>query len=517
MARVTIFDTTLRDGEQSPGISLDPSEKLEIAHQLARLGVDVIEAGFPVASEGDFLGVQTIAQEVGNLPNAPVICGLARATEGDVRRCAEAIAPAKISRLHVFVSTSEIHRKEMLKGASEEDIIALTTEMVSLAATLADQVEFSAQDATRTETAFLKKVLKAAVDAGAHTINVPDTVGFTMPSEYGALIKEIVEIAGDAVVSVHCHNDLGLAVANSLEAVRNGARQIEVAVNGIGERAGNCALEEIVMGIQVRQDIMGVQTGINTKEIGRTSKLVASRTGYPVQYNKAVVGRNAFAHESGIHQHGVLANRATYEIMTAEDLGLVGAQLVLGKHSGRHAFLQALSDLGITLAEDRIADAFAQFKAVADRKREVNAEDLEAIVADAADMGEETWTLEMAQMMGGIATAPTSTVRIRHIADDREVTEAAVGDGMIDAICRAISRACGVEDAHLEDFRVASITAGRDALGDVTVTIRRDGTTYTGRGLSTDVVEATGRAWLEALNRSERLREARKGRTASHF
>ncbi|WP_336249464.1 2-isopropylmalate synthase [Stomatohabitans albus] len=517
MAHVTIFDTTLRDGEQSPGISLDPSEKLEIAHQLARLGVDVIEAGFPVASDGDFLGVQQIAKEVGNLPNAPVICGLARATEGDVRRCAEAIAPAATSRLHVFISTSDIHRQEMLKGASEADIIALTTEMVSLATTLADQVEFSAQDATRTETGFLKEVLKAAVDAGAHTINVPDTVGFTMPSEYGDLIEEIVALAGDAVVSVHCHNDLGLAVANSLEAVRRGAGQIEVAINGIGERAGNCSLEEVVMGMTVRHDLIGKDTRINTKEIGRTSKLVAQLTGYPVQYNKAVVGRNAFAHESGIHQHGVLANRATYEIMTAEDLGLVGAQLILGKHSGRHAFVQALRDLGITLDEARVDDAFAQFKAVADRKREVTADDLEAIVVDTADVGSEVWTIEMAQMMGGIATAPTATVRVRHVAEDRAVTEAAVGDGMIDAICRAISRACGVDDAHLEDFRVSSITAGRDALGDVTVTIRRDGTTYTGRGLSTDVVEATGRAWLEALNRSERLRDARKGRTHSNF
>jgi 2-isopropylmalate synthase len=503
---VQIFDTTLRDGEQAPGISLGVKEKLEIAEQLARLNVDVIEAGFPITSQGDFDGVKAIAESVGAQPNAPVIAALARCARGDIERAASALKGAARSRIHVFLSTSEIHRRAMLR-ASEDDILRSTAESVRHARTYTDDVEFSPQDATRTDHDFLRKVVETAVEAGATTVNIPDTVGYALPHDFGALIAEIVRRVGpDVAVSVHCHNDLGLAVANSLEAVRNGARQVEVAVNGIGERAGNCSMEEVVMALATRADLLKRSTQITTREIARTSRLVTALTGYPVQFNKAVVGRNAFAHESGIHQHGVLQDRLTYEIMRAEDIGLAGAQIVLGKHSGRHAFARQLSELGYELSAEELMRAFTRFKELADRKVELTDKDLEAIVADEVSASDEDiFELESLQVSGGTAAAPTATVRVRRNADGVVIDESAMGDGMVDAACGAIRRAVGI-DATLVTFNVAAVTGGIDALGDVTVQVEVDGRRTTGRGVSTDIVEASARAFLSAINRSVRLR-----------
>ena len=503
---VQIFDTTLRDGEQAPGISLGVKEKMEIAEQLARLHVDIIEAGFPITSQGDFEAVKAIAEGVGAEPEAPVIAALARCARGDIDRAAASLKGARRSRIHVFLSTSEIHRRAMLK-ASEDDILRSTAESVRLARSYTDDVEFSPQDATRTDHDFLLKVVDIAVEAGATTVNIPDTVGYALPHDFGQLIAEIVRRVGDGVgVSVHCHNDLGLAVANSLEAVRNGARQVEVAVNGIGERAGNCSMEEVVMALSTRADLLRRPTGITTTEIARTSRLVSALTGYPLQYNKAVVGRNAFAHESGIHQHGVLQDRLTYEIMRAEDIGLTGAQIVLGKHSGRHAFTRQLSELGYELSPEELARAFARFKDMADRKSELTDKDLEAIVADEVSASaDDVFELESLQVSGGTATAPTATVRVRRIADDVVIDESAMGDGMVDAACGAIRRAAGI-DATLVTFNVAAVTGGIDALGDVTVQVEVDGRCITGRGVSTDIVEASARAFLSAINKSVRLR-----------
>jgi 2-isopropylmalate synthase len=503
---VRIFDTTLRDGEQAPGISLGVKEKLEIAEQLARLHVDIIEAGFPITSQGDHDAVRAISESVGGEPDAPVIAALARCVRGDIDRAASALKGADRSRIHVFLSTSEIHRRAMLQ-ASEDEILRSTAESVRQARSYTDDVEFSPQDATRTDHDFLLKVVDAAVEAGATTINIPDTVGYALPHDFGALIAEIVGRVSDGIdVSVHCHNDLGLAVANSLEAVRNGARQVEVAVNGIGERAGNCSMEEIVMALATRSDLLRHPTRVTTREIARTSRLVTALTGYPVQFNKAVVGRNAFAHESGIHQHGVLQDRQTYEIMRAEDIGVTGAQIVLGKHSGRHAFARQLSELGHELAPDELARAFTRFKELADRKVELTDVDLEAIVADEVSASDDDmYELQSLQVSGGTATAPTATVRVRRTADNVTIDESAMGDGMVDAACGAIRRAVGIE-ARLVTFNVAAVTGGIDALGDVTVQVEVDGRRITGRGVSTDIVEASARAFLSAINRSARLR-----------
>jgi 2-isopropylmalate synthase len=503
--RVTIFDTTLRDGEQAPGISLDPGEKLEIAEQLARLGVDVLEAGFPVASQGDYEAVKAIAESVGTAPQAPVIAALARTHDDDIERAAKALKAADRARIHVFVSTSEIHRRVMLH-ASEDDVVEQAVAAVRRARSHTDDVEFSPQDATRTDPDYLMRIVEAAVEAGATTVNIPDTVGYALPHDFGRLIAEIVRRVGSqVVVSVHCHNDLGLAVANSLEAVRSGARQVEVAVNGLGERAGNCSMEEVVMALATRADLMDAPTSVRTREIARTSRLVSSITGYPVQPNKAVVGKNAFAHESGIHQHGVIQDRLTYEIMRAEDVGVVGAQIVLGKHSGRHAFSDQLQKMGYTLDREQIARAFVRFKELADRKVDLTDTDLEAIVTDEAfSAGDEAFELVELRVAGGTAALPSASVRLR-AADGAEVDESATGDGMVDAACRAIASAVGI-DASLTDFHVAAVTGGVDALGDVTVKVDVGGHRYTGRGVSTDVVEASARAFLAALNRSVRLR-----------
>jgi 2-isopropylmalate synthase len=502
---VTIFDTTLRDGEQAPGISLDVKEKLEIAEQLSRLSVDVIEAGFPISSQGDYDSVKEIASQVGGVDGAPTIAGLARCSRDDIDRAAEALKPSTSSRIHVFLSTSEVHRSAMLRGATDDEIVSRAVEAVRQARSYTDDVEFSPQDATRTDAEFLMRVVDEAVAAGATTVNIPDTVGYAIPFDFGELIGRIVTRVGPEVaVSVHCHNDLGLAVANSLEAVRNGARQVEVAVNGIGERAGNCSLEEAVMAFATRRDLLQRPTAVTTPEIAKTSRLVSTLTGYPVQYNKAVVGKNAFAHESGIHQHGVLADRLTYEIMRAEDVGVAGSTIVLGKHSGRHAVAKQLEGMGYDLSEGEVDQTFERFKELVDRKVEITDKDIEAIVADEVyATEEEAFELESLDVAGGTNTAPSATVRVA-IHDGGTVEESADGDGMIDAVCAALRRAVGSE-AVLVNYNVAAVTKGLDALGDVTCQIEVEGQRYTGRGVSTDVVEASARAFLSAVNKSVRL------------
>ncbi len=534
---VTVFDTTLRDGEQSPGISLDAREKVEIAEQLARLRVDVIEAGFSAASPGDFDAVKAVAEIVGNAPRGaagpggsegetddrepPVIAALARAMDSDIEAAAKSLAPAKHHRIHTFLSTSDIHRKYML-SASEDEILAQAVRSVELARSYTDDVEFSPQDATRTDFEFLVDIVAAAVDAGATTVNIPDTVGYALPHDFGNWIKLLQERVPDiaakgVILSVHCHNDLGLAVANSVEAVRNGARQVETAVNGIGERAGNCSLEEVVMAIRTRADILGLDHGVYTPELTRTSKLVSSLTGYGVQKNKAVVGENAFAHESGIHQHGVLADRLTYEIMKSEDVGADGSQIVLGKHSGKHAFRKAVADLGFELDDPEIASAFVRFKEVADRKGLVGSEDLSAIIISETHVkADDDYDFVGLRVSGGSDESPTAAVRIRVSDTDAArdlgvepgdvVTAEAGGDGMVDAACGAIREALGRTEVSLVSFQVAAVTGGIDALGEVTVTVEvEEGQRFTGRGVSTDIVEASARAYLDALNRSRRL------------
>src|SRR5256714_1225994 len=468
--RLTIFDTTLRDGEQSPGISLDVAEKLEIAEQLARLGVDIIEAGFPVASQGDFDAVDAIARSI----QGPVIAGLSRTQLADVDRCWAALKHAERARIHVFISTSPQHMEHMLK-MTREQVLAETKAGVARAREHTDDVEFSPQDATRTPMDFMIEVLNASVEAGATTLNIPDTVGYGIPWDFGALIQYVRrQVPGDYVLSTHCHNDLGLATANSLAGVQAGARQIEVCVNGLGERAGNAALEEVVMAIKIRADqFPGLETGIRTEELARTSRLVARLTGYPVQYNKAVVGRNAFAHESGIHQHGVLADKSTYEIIDASSVGQTGSQIVLGKHSGRHAFSDTLAKMGLSIQGDALNAAFARFKELADRKVQLTEADLEAIVAE--ELGttiEEGFALESLEVVGGTVGVPRASVVLTRGGD--KVEAMAEGDGMIDAACQAIKAATGV-DGKLTDFNVSSVTGGVDALGDVVIQVEAEG------------------------------------------
>ncbi|HEX9968780.1 MAG TPA: 2-isopropylmalate synthase, partial [Acidimicrobiales bacterium] len=500
--RLIIFDTTLRDGEQSPGISLDVVEKLEIAEQLARLGVDYIEAGFPVASQGDFEAVQAIARAV----HGPVIAGLSRTQLADVDRCWEALKDADRGRIHVFISTSPQHMEHMLK-MSQAEVLEQTKAGVSRAREHTDDVEFSPQDATRTPLDFMMEVLQTAVDAGATTLNIPDTVGYGIPWDFGALIQYIRRnITGDYITSTHCHNDLGLATANSLAGVQAGARQVEVCVNGLGERAGNAALEEVVMAIKIRGDqFPGIEVGVNTQELARTSRLVSRLTGYPVQYNKAVVGRNAFAHESGIHQHGVLAHSSTYEIIDAESVGQEGRQIVLGKHSGRHAFSDTLKQMGLHVQGDALNAAFTRFKELADRKVQITEADLEAIVAEEIGgvASAPTFAFESLEVTGGTVGVPRARVVVTKSGEKVEAT--AEGDGMIDAACQAIKAATGV-DGKLTDFNVSSVTGGVDALGDVVIQVEADGIRVSGRGVSTDVVEASARAYLNAVNRLVHVR-----------
>jgi 2-isopropylmalate synthase len=500
--RVQIFDTTLRDGEQSPGISLNTSEKLEIAHQLARLGVDVIEAGFPISSPGDFEAVQAIAREV----SGPVIAGLARVHVADIDAAWNALKDAERPRIHTFVSTSDIHIEHQLQS-TRADVLGLARAAVAHAKGYLDDVEFSPMDCTRADVEFTAEVVQAALEEGATTINLPDTVGYTMPHEFTALIERLYALVprlSDAVLSVHCHDDLGLAVANSFAGVLAGARQVETAVNGIGERAGNAATEEIVMLLHTRQADVGLHTGAVTHEIARTSRLVSRLTGYPVQPNKAVVGRNAFAHESGIHQDGVLKERTTYEIMDATTVGLDANSLVLGKHSGRHALKQALAELGFEVDGQALNMAFKRFKEIADKKKQVTAMDLEALVTDELREEIPAYALEWFEVEASSRRAPHATVGVT-LPDGSEATGSFTGDGPVDAVFHAINAATG-QDAKLREFRVDAVTGGQDALGETSVVLELGGVTGAGQGVSTDIIEAAGRAYVRALSNAARRR-----------
>ncbi len=496
--RVLIFDTTLRDGEQSPGYSMNTKEKLEMARQLARLGVDIIEAGFPIASIDDFEAVKAVAQQ---LKGGPIIAGLARAKDVDIDRAWEALQHAERPRIHTFLATSEIHLKYKLKCTPEE-VLEATMAAVKRAKGYTEDVEFSPEDAHRTDQDFLCRVVEAAIKAGATTINIPDTVGYGLPWEFGERIRNLMNrVPGieRVVVSSHCHNDLGLAVANSLEAVRAGARQVECTINGIGERAGNAALEEVVMGLRTRRDFLGFDTDVHTEEIYRTSKLLQSITGVSVQPNKAIVGGNAFAHEAGIHQHGVLQNPMTYEIMTPESVGVPTSRLVLGKHSGRHAFKKRLAELGVELAEADLSKAFVRFKALCDLKKEVFDEDLLALVEDEVLSASEAVSLEHLQFTGGTNIIPTATVRLR--VGGEVVQESGWGDGPVDAAYKAIDLITKIPGKLLE-YQIRAVTAGKDAMGEVTVVAEMNGQRVVGRGSSTDVIEASVRAYLNAVNRA---------------
>jgi len=503
MDRVLIFDTTLRDGEQSPGISLDVGEKLEIAEQLGRLGVDVIEAGFPIASPGDFDAVEAIAKSI----RGPIIAALSRTAFGDVDRAWEAVRHAERPRIHIFIATSEIHMAKKLRMTPDQ-VKAEVAASVSRAKAYVDDVEYSPEDGFRSDPDFMAEVCQLAVDNGATTLNIPDTVGFGVPEDFGKLIAYVLDtVRGDFVASTHCHDDLGLAVANSLAGITNGARQIECAVNGLGERAGNAALEEVVMAIKTRSDYFaGLDTGVRTEELSRTSRLVYRLTGYPVQFNKAVVGRNAFAHEAGIHQHGVLEDRNTYEIMDAGAVGQEAAQIVLGKHSGRHAFSDTLEKMGLHVQGDALNAAFRRFKELADRKVEITDADLEAIVAE--EIGADhvhRYSIAELELRGGTSGAPSARVVLTHEGGTVEAT--GVGNGMIDAAAAAIAEASGVSSTVL-DFQVASVTGGGDALGAVVFMLQsEDGIKASGRGVATDVVEAAARAYLNGVNKILRLRE----------
>ncbi|MBI4578823.1 MAG: 2-isopropylmalate synthase [Planctomycetes bacterium] len=498
---IRIFDTTLRDGEQSPGASLNMSQKEEIARQLERLNVDVIEAGFPISSPDDFEAVRSIAGIIKNC----TVAGLARCTEKDIVRAAEAVKDAVKPRIHVFCATSAIHRQYKLKRA-EEEILKLSVEGVKLAKSFCDDVEFSPEDASRTELPFLTEVVQAAIEAGATTVNIPDTVGYSTPVHFTNIIRHLREHVKNidrAVISVHCHNDLGLAVANSLAAVEAGARQIECTINGLGERAGNASLEEVVMAIKTRVDVYRCRTRINTKRIYPTSRLVAALTGIFVQRNKAIVGDNAFAHEAGIHQHGVLAHRATYEIMDPVDVGIPASKLVLGKHSGRHALRDRLQQLGHDLDDPRLDRVFEQFKVLGDRKKEIFDEDLEAMVSQVFEEAQtaRAWELASLQTTAGTGVVPTATVRLRNVQSGDVVTDAATGDGPIDAAFTCMMRIAGVE-ATLREYDLRAVTGGRDAQGEVHLELVANGHLYRGRGRSTDIIEASALAFLNALNRA---------------
>jgi len=494
--QVLIFDTTLRDGEQSPGISLNKQEKLEIAHQLARMGVDVIEAGFPITSPGDFEAVQAIAREV----EGPVVCGLARTGFQDIDAAWNAVRDAERPRIHTFIATSDIHIEHKLR-TTREDVKGQARAAVAHARQYTDDVEFSPEDGSRSDVEFMAEVIQIAIDEGATTINVPDTVGYTMPNEYAAMFEELYRLVPDlrkVVLSVHCHDDLGLAVANSLAGVTAGARQVECAMNGIGERAGNASLEEIVMLLHTRHANLGLSTRINTREIARTSRLVSRLTGYPVQPNKAIVGRNAFAHEAGIHQDGVLKERLTYEIMDATTIGLETNSIVLGKHSGRHALRKALEELGYKVEGAALNTAFKRFKDVADKKKKVTALDLEALVSDEMRQVPESYAMEWWGVEASNARTPLAEVAVR--MPGGELAEGSfTGDGPIDAFFNAINAAVG-HDGRLKEYHVSAVTGGPDALGEVTVLLELGGVTASGQGVSTDILEASGRAYLRALS-----------------
>lgn len=508
--RIKIFDTTLRDGEQTPGVSLNIQEKLEIARQLVRLGVDVIEAGFAISSPGDFQAVKTVAENV----RGATIASLSRAVEKDIDKAWEAVHNAESPRIHTFIATSDIHMKYKLKMA-EDEVLERAAAMVRYAKKYCSDIEFSAEDASRTRAEFLYRVIEGVIKAGATVINIPDTVGYSSPEEFGRLIKGIKEnVAGiDKVdISVHCHNDLGLAVANSLAALRNGATQIECTINGLGERAGNASVEEIIMGLHTRRDFYGEMThNIDTRQIYRTSQLISRLTGINVQPNKAVVGANAFAHQAGIHQHGVLEEKSTYEIMTPESIGLSQNSIVLGKLSGKHAFEERLKEMGFNLSPEEVSRAFEKFKELADKKKTVLDRDIEALVGDKFSQVEEVYKLDSFQISSGNKVIATATVSM--YKDGELITEASTGDGPINAAFKAVERTVGFE-LELQDYSLKGVTEGKDALGEATVRVLKDDRIFVGRGVSTDVIEASVKAYVNAINRvvSDHGRKASNGK-----
>ncbi|MDP8264552.1 MAG: 2-isopropylmalate synthase [Candidatus Aceula lacicola] len=494
--KVFIFDTTLRDGEQAPGASMNEKEKLEVAFQLERLGVDIIEAGFPVISKGDFNSVKSVAKHI----KKSRVCGLARSVKKDIDACYDAVKGAKRPRIHIFLATSKIHLEYKLKRTKEE-ILKMAVDAVKYARKKTDDVEFSPEDASRTDKDFLFRIVEAVIKAGAKTVNIPDTVGYGVPDQFGQLILDIrnnVPNINKSIISVHCHNDLGIAVANSLAAIKNGARQVECTVNGIGERAGNASVEEIIMALQTRSDYYGCSTGIKTQEICRTSRLVSKYSGFVVAPNKAIVGANAFRHEAGIHQDGVLKERTTYEIMKPEDVGFVETGLVLGKHSGRHAFRVRLKALGIDLKDEELDRAFNRFKNVADKKKEVYDEDLIAIAEDEAKLVPKAWQLVSLSATSGTKIAPKATVSIK--SKGKTFEKSSSGDGPVDACYKAIEGIVKVK-GELLDYSIQSVTRGKDALGEVTVKVRIKGKNYIAHGASTDILEASAKAYLNAINK----------------
>ncbi len=497
MEKVIIFDTTLRDGEQAAGGSLNIPEKLEIAKQLEKLGVDIIEAGFPVTSPGDFEAVRLISEEV----RTPVICVLTHANLEAVDQSWEAVKGAAHPCIHIVLSSSDIHLFYQLRK-SREEILKMSCDTVARARKYVDNVEFSAMDASRTDPAYIYQILEAVIDAGATTVNIPDTVGYAMPDEFGSLIDNVFKNVPNikkAIVSVHCHNDLGLAVANSLEAIKRGARQVEGTINGIGERAGNASLEEIIMAIKTRQDFYDLYTDIDTTQIYKTSRLVSELTGTPVQPNKAIVGANAFRHSSGLHVDGVIKMRTTFEIMDPKTVGVPSSSLVLGKTSGRHAFREHLAELGYSLSEEDFSRAFAAFKELADKKRDVTDKDIESIVAEEQRTISEGYHLDRLQVTCGDRGIPTASVKL--VAPEGEIkADAAIGTGPVDAVCKAINKIVAVP-CTLTEFTVKSITEGIDAIGEVLIRVENEGLTYTGRGADTDIIVASAKAYINALNR----------------
>lgn len=499
MEKIIIFDTTLRDGEQAPGASLNQREKVEIAESLTNLGVDIIEAGFPISSKGDFAAVKGVAKSI----KGPVICGLARAIKKDIDTAYQALKSAKRFRIHVFLATSKIHMKYKLRKV-EDEILRLAVEGVRYAKKYSPDVEFSAEDASRSERQFLFRVLEAVINAGATTVNIPDTVGYTEPEEFGSLIRTIRESVPNidkAIISVHCHNDLGLATANSLEAIKKGARQVECTVNGIGERAGNASLEEIVMALNTRKDIFGnLKTDIRKNLIYKTSRLVSKFTGFVIAPNKAIVGGNAFRHEAGIHQNGILKKRSTYEIIMPEDVGFYGEGLVLGKHSGRHAFMERLKTLGFHLNKTQLEKSFERFKQVTDKKKNVFDDDLIAIAEDELRLIKPLWQLVSFEVISGTQVVPKAIVKLKK--KGKIFTSSSTGDGPVDACFKAIDKISNIK-AKLQDYRLEAVTSGKDALGGVNLKLSAKAKTALGRGSSTDIIEASIRAYLDALNKIE--------------
>jgi 2-isopropylmalate synthase len=504
MDKVVIFDTTLRDGEQAAGTSLNMAEKLDIARHLEKLGVDVIEAGFPISSPGDFEAVKHIAKEI----RGSSICGLTHANAEGIDRAWEALKKAQKPRIHIFLSASDIHLSNQLKKTREQ-ILEQSHQMVARAKNYVDDIEFSPMDASRSEPAFIYQILEAVIDAGATTVNIPDTVGYAIPDEFGDLIEGIlnnVPNINKAIVSTHCHNDLGLAVANSLEAVRRGARQVECTINGIGERAGNASLEEIVMALKTRKDFFNLSTDIDTTQFYKLSRLVSELTGFVVQPNKAIIGANAFRHMSGIHQDGVIKKAITYEIMDPRSIGIPASSLVLGKLSGRHAFKERLAELGYLLDEDALNRAFKAFKELADKKREVTDRDIESLIAEEMRTITEVYHLDHVGVSCGDHNIPTATVRL--VAPDGQLlADAALGTGPVDAVYQAINRIVRVPNT-LTEYTVNSVTEGIDAMGEVLIRIESDGITYTGRGADTDIIVASAKAYMNALNRLLAVKKA---------